>query len=700
MANIFALLIGIDFYLPNPYYQNLQGAVRDIDRVADYLENSLKIPSANITRLTSFLPNTNSLADIRAARGEIKPTYENIIKSFQNLTETAQDQDLIYIHYSGHGGRVKTIFPELKGEEQFDEGLVPMDVGNNNYYLRDVEIATLLKNMTEKGLIVTVVFDSCHSGGATRGDGDIRGAREGLPDTNERPSDSLVASREELTQNWLNLTQNPQNSWLPQPNNYVFLGACRPSEFAYEAAFEEGKERHGALTYWLLDTLNMGLNGFTYQTLYDRLKGQIQSKFPKQLPVLIGEKDRLVFGREIKAQPYTLTVISVTHKQVTLDGGLAQALSKGTRFAIYPLGSDYEDHRERLAVVEVETLQASTATAKILPVEIGGVTPTLEKIEPGLPAILESAPLELKHRVRLFSKEVGEKEYELPQVLAEKQNTALQKIHEAIQNSGWVTEVTWDTQEAHYQVAVNRRGEYEISRLTPINNLTPALSIEDPEAPRQVIKRLEHLTKYEAIYSLDNPKSKLSIEFELLDQNQQTFPDPNNIQLSSGTVYLRIKNTHNQSLNIAILNLEATWAVSLLPIENQDTAFYEIAPGQNIVIDLDFIMPEGKDYQDQKEILKLMATKGIANFRYLTLPSLDEELETRGNQLNQELQDLQQAKGVNRTATEVVNPLNQLLAQIGADIDNPPQLTRAFRVKPSPDADWITKSITVGFNVE
>jgi hypothetical protein len=37
---------------------------------------------------------------------------------------------LVYIHYSGHGGTVKTIFPDLKGEGQFDEGSMPMDVGD------------------------------------------------------------------------------------------------------------------------------------------------------------------------------------------------------------------------------------------------------------------------------------------------------------------------------------------------------------------------------------------------------------------------------------------------------------------------------------------------------------------------------------------------------------------------------------------
>jgi hypothetical protein len=61
--------------------------------------------------------------------------------------------------------------------------------------LRDLEFAKLLEEMVEKELVVTLVLDSCHSGGATRemsGDDRIRG--EGFIDTTPRPRDSLVAS--------------------------------------------------------------------------------------------------------------------------------------------------------------------------------------------------------------------------------------------------------------------------------------------------------------------------------------------------------------------------------------------------------------------------------------------------------------------------------------------------------------------------
>jgi hypothetical protein len=698
MADFFALLIGIDHYEPNPYFKSLRGAVRDIDKVADYLKISLKISDERITRLTAPLPDSNSLADVRAARQEIPPTYQNIVDAFSSITTSANTGDLVYIHYSGHGGRVKTIFAELKGEGQFDEGLVPMDVGDRGHYLRDVEMTTLLKRMTDKGLIVTVIFDSCHAGGATRGDGDIRGSRDGRPDLEDRTTVSTVADRAELLENWRVATQNSdKKGWLPNQRDYVFLGACRPTEFAYEASFSAGHERNGALTYWMIDTLNSNPAGLTYQALYDRVKGQIQSKFPSQLPMLLGEGDRLVFGSELKPVQYSLTVVNTSLGEVTLDGGLAQGLGKGSRFALYPVGSDFADKQKCLAVVEVTELQAATVTAKILSLAESGVMAVVEQIVPGLPAVMESAPIDLQRRVRLYLKQVGDQENELPQELADQQASALAAVRIAMERNGWVTEVKDDQENSQYQVAVGRDGTYEISSLTPIKNLTPALSIDSSDAAVSVVKRLVHLAKYQSVKSLDNLQSRISIEFELLDQNQQPFSDDHDIKLKPGRVYLRIKNTDNQPLNIAILDLEATWAITALPIQNKDTIFYQLVPGQSLLEAMDLLIPEGDEYKNKKEIIKLFAVKGIANFKWLELPSLDEDLGRRGSELDAEIQQVITTRGDTRGLAEEISPLNRLISQIGADINEPLQSTRALRPPSTPNADWITKAIEFGF---
>ena len=182
-----------------------------------------------LRKLTAPTQEDPVLLEARSAQE--KPTYENIVNAFKEITETAQLGEQVYIHYSGHGGRATTVYPNLKQGigEQNDESIVPMDIGDTpeGRYLRDVEMTTLLKRMTDKGLIVTVILDSCHSGGATRGDFTRRSGEE--TDTLLRTGESLVATREELERNWLEETrhQGVGVAGLPQARKYVLLAACR-----------------------------------------------------------------------------------------------------------------------------------------------------------------------------------------------------------------------------------------------------------------------------------------------------------------------------------------------------------------------------------------------------------------------------------------------------------------------------------------
>ena len=172
MSNLYALLIGVDYYYAYPLpgnlaYRSLGGCVRDINKVYNFLTSRIQMDPATITKLTSSIGNGGPVeapADL--------PTYTNIVSAFQELTNKAKAGDQIYIQYSGHGGRTTTMFPALKGDGAFDEGLVPPDIGkpgdSNARYLRDVEIHNLVQRLVDKEVILTVVFDCCHSGGATR----------------------------------------------------------------------------------------------------------------------------------------------------------------------------------------------------------------------------------------------------------------------------------------------------------------------------------------------------------------------------------------------------------------------------------------------------------------------------------------------------------------------------------------------------
>ena len=164
-----ALLIAADCYLPNRLpegsYPNLGGCVRDVQLVEDFLRDRLLLREDRLVKLTS----TNVGASAPSEPPERWPTYENIIAAFKDLTQKADRGDHVYIHYSGHGGRTPTLLLQVKGEGGIDEALVPVDIGNSTArYVRDVEVAKLLQDMVNKGLRVTMVLDSCHSGGAAR----------------------------------------------------------------------------------------------------------------------------------------------------------------------------------------------------------------------------------------------------------------------------------------------------------------------------------------------------------------------------------------------------------------------------------------------------------------------------------------------------------------------------------------------------
>ena len=456
------------------------------------------------------------------------------------------------------------------------------------------------------------------------------------------------------------------------------------------------KERHGALTYWTIDTLTSSPSGLTYKTLHDRVSAKIQSKFPSQMPMLVGETDRFVFGVERGSLQYAVKVLEAIEeevteadsepqkivKQVRLDAGMANGLSPGYRFAIYPFGTtDFTQKNQQLAIVEIASVGASDARADVIEVL------RQDKIDQGSPAVMLSAPVDLVRGVRLFKKEVGDKDNQLTQAIKDREDDALSAVEAALAGNGWL-KLADAQQKEDYQVAVNQKGEYEICVGTPIENLTPALKIDDSDAPQKVVKRLVHLVKYQAIQQLSNQFSDLTskLEVELLTQpnwqpgmakKPQPFPDPTNLVVKSGEyAFLRIKNTSSQDLNVAVLDLDSNWEVSRIKLQIPEAIFYPFNPNQEMLIPLNLTLPE--KYLKGGETLKVFATIRQNDFRWLELPSLDEQIEKKAEQLSRD-----------------DNPLGQLLAAVGADIDRPPDLTRAAVPIFDPSQEWTTKEIKI-----
>ena len=269
--NLHALLIAVDYYVPGAKdglsYPILKGSVRDVKGVEGFLKGTMKVPDAQIIKLTSSQPGDPP---------ETLPSYENIITAFRAVTSRAAKGDQVYIHYSGHGGRTKpTAYPDRKGPDAHDESLVPYNISDPSArHLRDLELGTLLQEMVNKGLYVTLVLDCCHSGGATRApSNDVAARGVEFENNTERPAGDPSLAPKQMTRN-VSLGQGV----LLEPKGYTLLAACRPQELAHEAAFDGG-ERHGVLTYFLLDALQKIGPGVTYKMVHELLLARVHSQF-------------------------------------------------------------------------------------------------------------------------------------------------------------------------------------------------------------------------------------------------------------------------------------------------------------------------------------------------------------------------------------------------------------------------------------
>ncbi len=159
-----ALLIGINAYQEVP----LQGCVTDVN-----LQQQLLI------HRFGFNPN-----DILILTDE-QATREGILNAFEeHLIKQAKPGDVVVYHYSGHGSQISDPdcdFPDCLNSTFVPvDGVLPTEFPAKGGAVSDIMGHTLFLLMSAiKTENVTVVLDSCHSGGGTRGNFRVRSRNGG-----------------------------------------------------------------------------------------------------------------------------------------------------------------------------------------------------------------------------------------------------------------------------------------------------------------------------------------------------------------------------------------------------------------------------------------------------------------------------------------------------------------------------------------
>lgn len=204
-----ALLIGINYEtIPE---LRLHGCINDAVHTKNLLE-----------RLYPACKNVRLITD----KTSVKPSKAAILEGIQWLVKDLKSGQTVYLHYSGHGTRVR----DINGDERSgaDSCICPYN-GNVLELITDDELRAYLVNQIPKGCKCVVVIDSCNSGTAL----DLRYTWK----TSEPGK----------------LSFDQDSSYAKTNGNVMFLSGCRDDQYAMDTvdAFGNGI---GALTNALLIT--------------------------------------------------------------------------------------------------------------------------------------------------------------------------------------------------------------------------------------------------------------------------------------------------------------------------------------------------------------------------------------------------------------------------------------------------------------
>ena len=226
-----ALSFGINNY---PGGQNdLNGCINDVELVVE--------------RLPEF--------QIRKFKDE-EVTVGNTVNQIEYVIGNAVENDIILIHYSGHG----TYVEDKNGDEidGYDEALYLYDG-----VLTDDKMNEMLQKIPA-GVTVALLLDSCFSGTATRNPHKIRF----MPPTFERKEHLRI-----------------KRGWY-EDMKWIVISGCGENQTSADALIN-GKY-NGAFTYFAMFTLNRTM---TYQTWFNKIREFLPSRDFDQAPTLEGNSD-------------------------------------------------------------------------------------------------------------------------------------------------------------------------------------------------------------------------------------------------------------------------------------------------------------------------------------------------------------------------------------------------------------------------
>lgn len=664
-----ALLIGINKYPNLPEKAQLSGCVNDIKLINKVLEENFSFPEKNIT----------CLLDEQATR-------QGILTALQELINSVNHNDIVVIHYSGHGSRMT----DREGDKPDgkDETIMPYDTGRDAHENRDIsddELYEWLLRLSEKTPYITLIFDSCHSGGIVR---DPFGASDRWVEPDTRPIEQLPPSPVSMTRSRGGTRDIGPSGWLPMSDRYVLIAGCSAEEKASDSVKEDGSEiNHGALTYFLCKELRSVQSGTTYRDIFQRVSIEVTKNKSTQHPQLEGARDREFFNvHDIKPMRF-VSIGDRKDNKVILNAGAAHGITQESEWAIYPEATKQIDKKTpKLGKVKITAVHAVTSDAEILQENPVGVITVgsrateeahcygnmLLKVNIQVPTDYDAAKEKLIEQIQeskllRFAQE-GETADLMVYIIASRTEVSSDA---PVPQLGVVNQPTW--------VVVGSNGQV-IMPTRPVNEVGATIKLR--ENLEKIVRCKSLLALERDTKSLLNNKVKLTLKRQADDGSWvEAQPDDNSGQIvfeDGDRLVLEVENLHNDPIYIYILDLGLAYGVD--QIYPRRGANQEFQKGKhNIGIrrgeEIELYVPEQFPYISSSnngslvggiETFKLFATTYPSDFSWL----LDEGVR----------------QGFGQHLPNINKPLEQLLDMVMTGNGN-----REVRMSTlPPDAEWTT----------
>jgi hypothetical protein len=349
-----ALIIGIDTYQPTGTsaqhdagcvygrcelgsFENLEGAVNDAQSIADVLTGpKFGFPADKVALLTNPAPRKSRPGVVILPADQT--THDGVLAVMKKyLVDVPERGDTVVFYYAGHGSlRVNTAGEKLTVRDEtgklvyVDSTLVPSDAYKGGYDVRDREMTRIFNAALDKGIHLTVIFDSCHSGGSTRGM--VVGRQRSLP-YDPRP----VTDPPDMLSNGQRI---PPPAERPDNPALVFSAVQQDQEANEADPSENMPESHGAFTAALIETLQVLPADAPASLVYQRVKAVLEgSGFPDQEPDLDANATRRaqpLFGGEASTansdKVRTAALKVDDDGSIWLDIGMVSGIGPGSEF--------------------------------------------------------------------------------------------------------------------------------------------------------------------------------------------------------------------------------------------------------------------------------------------------------------------------------------------------------------------------------